>query len=156
MGQFIGYVALFTKTKDGKYFVEFPDLPGCLSQGDSLEMAICNAQDALAIYYQEKNGVLPKASDLDLIQEINTNAISQLVAIDTNNYIIKSLESVKKTLTIPKWLNELSVKYEANFSQILKNALIDYLKKLSTVSSYDRKMLEWSSYSMDIFLNVEL
>lgn len=65
-----------------------------------------------------------------------------MVAIDTNNYIIKSLESVKKTLTIPKWLNELSVKYEANFSQILKNALIDYLKKLSTVSSYDRKMLE--------------
>ncbi len=54
MGQFIGYVALFTKTEDGKYFVEFPDLPGCLSQGDSLEMAICNAQDALAIYYQEK------------------------------------------------------------------------------------------------------
>ncbi len=141
MNGFIGYVAVFILVNKGKYFVEFPDLPGCFSQGDSLEMAICNAQDALAIYYQEKEGRLPLASDLASIQRKNSNALVQIVAIDTDNYIVKTSQTVKKTLTIPKWLNELSIKYDVNFSQILKDALIDYLKKLARISSYDKKIL---------------
>jgi antitoxin HicB len=40
--------------KDGKsYSVEFPDLPGCISMGDTLEEAKTMAQDALSLYLEE-------------------------------------------------------------------------------------------------------
>lgn len=138
---FIGYVALFTKAENEEYFVEFPDLVGCYTQGSTLEEAVCHAQEVLAIYYVEKKGELPPASTLQSIQNANPNSVVQIVAIDTANYIVKSVRAIKKTLTIPEWLNELAEKYKVNFSQILKNALISYLRNLDSISSYDRKML---------------
>ena len=63
------------------------------------------------------------------------------MAIDTEKYIVKRMCSVKKTLTIPEWLNKLAEKYQVNFSQVLKNALISYLLNLDSISLYDRKML---------------
>ena len=36
-------------------------------------------------------------------------------------------KSVKKTLTIPKWLNDIAVERKVNFSQVLQNGLKDYL-----------------------------
>lgn len=135
--QIIGYVALLEQVDDGKYIVEFPDLPGCLSQGDSLEDAICRAQEAIAIYYLEKEGELPKASDFKSIQLKNPNKIAQMVAFS----IVKPIRAVKKTLTIPEWLNTLAEKYQVNFSHILKEALINYLKMLGSLSPCDRIML---------------
>lgn len=137
----IGYAALFKKVENEKYFVEFPDLTGCLTQGDTLEEALCHAQEALAIYYTEKKGELPLASDLETIQTENPDSLVQIVAIDTSNYIVKPLRTIKKTLTIPEWLNELAEKYQVNFSRILKTALISYLKNLDSISVYDRKLL---------------
>lgn len=138
---FIGYAALFQKVEDGKYLVEFPDLAGCFTQGDTLEEALYRAQEALAIYYAEKKGELPSASSLVSIQNANPDSIVQIIAIDTTSYIVKPLGTVKKTLTIPRWLNELAEKYQVNFSRILKSALIGYLSNLDSISSYDRKML---------------
>lgn len=141
INDFIGYAALFKKVENEKYFVEFPDLTGCLTQGDTLEEALCHAQEALAIYYTEKKGELPLASDLETIQTENPGSLVQIVAIDTSNYIVKPLRTIKKTLTIPEWLNELAEKYQVNFSRILKTALISYLKNLDSISVYDRKLL---------------
>lgn len=138
---FIGYVAMFTKTENEQYFVEFPDLIGCYTQGSTLEEAVCHAQESLAIYYLEKKGELPPASTLQSIQNANPNSVVQIVAIDTEKYIVKSLRAIKKTLTIPEWLNQLAENYNVNFSQILKNALINHLRNLDSISSYDRKML---------------
>lgn len=138
---FIGYVAIFTKTENEQYFVEFPDLIGCYTQGSTLEEAVCHAQESLAIYYVEKKGDLPPASTLQSIQNANPNSVVQIVAIDTEKYIVKSLRAIKKTLTIPEWLNQLAENYNVNFSQILKNALINHLRNLDSISSYDRKML---------------
>ena len=44
--------------------------------------------------------------------------------------ILNEIESkaVKKTLTIPYWLNELAEKNQINFSQILQNALKEYMQ----------------------------
>jgi predicted RNase H-like HicB family nuclease len=137
----IGYAALFTKAENEQYFVEFPDLPGCYTQGNTLEEAILYAQGALAIYYAEKKGELPTASTLESIQNKNPNSVVQIVVIDAASYIVKPLRTIKKTLTIPEWLNELGEKYQVNFSQILKTALISYLNNLDSLSPYDRKML---------------
>ena len=133
----IGYVALFFKTKD-KYYAEFPDLPGCYSQGDSLEQAIYMAQNALTIYYQEKKGELPTPTDIQIIQQKNPDRIAQMIIID---HVVKPLRSVKKTLTIPEWLNILAEKYNLNFSKVLKNALISQLDSLDTLSEHDRRLL---------------
>jgi predicted RNase H-like HicB family nuclease len=43
-----GYVALVHKDKDTSYGVSFPDVPGCISAGDTFEGAIDNAAVALA------------------------------------------------------------------------------------------------------------
>lgn len=141
IGEILGYPAIFMKVDDGKYLVKFPDLKGCITQGDTLESAICMAQEALAIYYAEKKGELPPASSLETIKNENQGSIVQVVAINADSYIIRPLRAVKKTLTIPEWLNKLAEKYQVNFSGILKNALIEYLKNLDSISSYDRKML---------------
>lgn len=137
----IGYVAIFDKTEDGQYYVHFPDLEGCYTQGSTLEEAVCHAQESLAIYYREKKGEVLPASTLQSIQNANPDSVVQIVALDTEKYIVKSLRTIKKTLTIPEWLNQLAEKYNVNFSQILKNALVNHLRNLDSISVYDKKML---------------
>lgn len=134
----IAYVALFTECEQHKYLVEFPDLPGCYSQGDSLVEAVCFAQDALAAYYLEKDGDLPLASDFALIQQANPGVIAQMIVLNLK----KSVRVVKKTLTVPDWLNTLAEKYQVNFSQILREALVDYLRKQDSLSACDKIFLE--------------
>lgn len=135
------FPALFHIDNTNTIFVEFPDLVGCFTQGDSLTQAFFNAQEALAIYAKENVTTLPSPTDLAIVQKQNPNTTVLLVGIDSTKYIVKSLESVKKTLSIPKWLNDLAVKYNVNFSKILKNALISYLINLDEVTDYDKKVL---------------
>lgn len=50
---------------DKSYLVEFPDLPGCLTEGDSLDDAIHNAREALTGYLAsifERNLKIPEPS----------------------------------------------------------------------------------------------
>ena len=135
------FPALFHIDNTDTIFVEFPDLAGCFTQGDSLTQAYFNAQEALAIYAKENTHKLPSPSDLSLIQSANPNATVLLIGIDATKCIVKPLESVKKTLSIPKWLNDLAIKYDVNFSKILKNALISHLINLDEVTDYDKKIL---------------
>lgn len=140
--KFIGYIAIFKRSEKGLYFVEFPDLPGCFSQGTTLEEALCNAQDALAVYYAENEGKLPAATSHLSVRESMPNTIVQMIAVDTNRCFRKSKRIIKKTLTIPEWLNTMAEKYQVNFSQSLKNALILQLRNMEEVSSYDRRILD--------------
>jgi predicted RNase H-like HicB family nuclease len=43
-----GYIALVHKDKGTSYGVSFPDVPGCISAGDTFEEAVANASEALA------------------------------------------------------------------------------------------------------------
>jgi antitoxin HicB len=62
----ISYPAKITYIKsDRSYLVEFPDLPGCLTEGGTLEQARANAREALSGYLAsifERNFKIPKAS----------------------------------------------------------------------------------------------
>ena len=49
-----------------------------------------------------------------------------MVTVDVDEYAKKHFE-VKKTLTIPSWLNDLAVKDGVNFSQVLQKALKEQL-----------------------------
>lgn len=140
--KWIVYPAVFTESEEGKYFAIFPDLPGCFTQGETFNETFFKAQEALAIYLQQNDSEINPPSDITKIQEIEPNRTVQLIAIDANSYIVKSSKIIKKTLTIPDWLNQIAEKHQINFSQVLKKALIEQLKSLDNLSSYDRRMLD--------------
>lgn len=120
------YPAIFHK-EEGSFWVEFPDLEGCHSFGDTLEETFENAKEALEGYCiteLESGKKLPAPRDIDSISAEVDSFIS-LVDCTLTNTIQKA---VKKTLTIPYWLNELAMKENVNFSAVLQNALKRELK----------------------------
>lgn len=123
------YPAIISKDEDG-YCVSFPDIDGCYTDGDTLADAIENAEDALCLmlYDMEEDGKeLPVASDVKSIST-EENQIISLVACDTLEYRqYYDNKAVKKTLTIPNWLNVMAEKRNVNFSQTLQEALISQL-----------------------------
>jgi predicted RNase H-like HicB family nuclease len=67
-----GYIALVHKDKDTSYGVSFPDVPGCISAGDTFEEAIDNASQALAghLAIMEVDGdPTPKARSLEELKD---------------------------------------------------------------------------------------
>ena len=125
------YPACFYKEKEGGYSVIFPVL-GIATCGDDINEAMNMAVDCLAGYLYElkiNNQDIPQPPALESI-DINAeyseyeSAFVNIVTVDVEDYAKKHFEkSVKKTLTIPAWLNGLAVKNNVNFSQTLQNAL---------------------------------
>jgi hypothetical protein len=122
------FPAIFAE-KNGKYDVNFIDLP-IFSFGNSLADAIENAREALGLHLDTINiDSIPKPT-LDISQIIlKNNEIISFVSINLQEYRMKySEKSVKKTLSIPAWLNTLAIKHNVNFSQTLQEALKKELK----------------------------
>lgn len=117
------YPAIFHK-EDDSVWVEFPDLTGCQSFGDNVQDAYENAKEALEGYcitMLEEKHELPKASDITSIS-FGENSFTSLVETDLTTHLSK-MKSVKKTLTIPAWMNDMAESKGVNFSQTLQNAL---------------------------------
>ena len=126
------YPACFYPCEEGGYTVIFPDLPGCITQGDTLTEAVDMAIDAASGWLLdevENNRPIPEASDIkNIIPNEYENGFVSIISVDLDEYSKKhGNKAVKKTLTIPAWLNTLAEKENVNFSQILQNALVDYL-----------------------------
>jgi predicted RNase H-like HicB family nuclease len=123
------YPAIFTSENVG-YSVRFPDVPGCYTEGDTIAEAIEMAKDALnlTLYGAEEDGdVINPPSDIRSIK-VNDNEFVSLIACDTIEYRrYFDNKAVKKTLTIPNWLNVMSEKANVNFSAVLQEALIEKL-----------------------------
>lgn len=116
------YPAVFHKEEDS-YWVEFPDLPGCHSYGSSVTETMACAQEALAGYIltlleQERPIAVP--SDIGSLSA--EDGFTSLVSCNIDQY--KETKAVKKTLTIPSWLNERAMARGVNFSQVLQEALL--------------------------------
>ncbi len=126
------YPAVFTKEKEGGYSICFRDLEGCYTCGDSIEEGLEMAEDvlALALYGYETNG--KKIPEPSLLSEIALapNEFVSYVKCDTMEYRkMYNSKAVKKTLTIPEWLNEEAMAAGINFSQVLQEALIARISK---------------------------
>jgi predicted RNase H-like HicB family nuclease len=131
------YPAVFTEEKDGRYSVGFPDFDdtrhAVVTCGDSLVEAMFMAEDVLciALYETEQDNVRPpKASG---IRDIKTckGSFASYVYCDTKKYEDwDAQQSVKKTLTIPKWMDRRAKKLGVNFSAILQEALEEKLSSL--------------------------
>ena len=72
---------------------------------------------------------LPKASNIkNVIPDEYENAFVSLIGVDLDEYSQKhENKAIKKTLTIPAWLNTIAEVNNVNFSQVLQNALKDQL-----------------------------
>lgn len=120
------YPAVFTHEAEGGYSINFPDLKNCFTSAPTLEEGIEMAADVLCLtlYGMEEGGVTPPApSD---VRSIHTeeNELTTLIRCDTVEYRkFFDNKAVKKTLTIPSWLNTMAEKQGVNFSMILQNAL---------------------------------
>lgn len=119
------YPAVFAKDEDF-YIVHFPDVENCFTQGEDLQDAFEMAEDVLCLMlytYEEKGIAVPPVSDVADIKTEPGEFVS-LVSCDTLEYRkFYDNRAVKKTLTIPSWLNTISERAGVNFSAILQNAL---------------------------------
>ncbi len=131
------YPACFFQESNG-YSVVFPDLNWLSTCGDTFEQAMEMAVECLAGYIhtcQMDGDTIPKPSNLS---DINPKAIAKeldpefpvceafvnMVSVDVEAYAKEHFEkSVKKTLTIPIWLNNAAIEKGINFSQVLQEAL---------------------------------
>ena len=125
------YPAIFTPEEKG-FSVYFPDLEGCYTCGDDLQNALMMAEDVLAfvLYDLEREGkVIPEASKLSDVRVERVEEFVNYIVCDTIEYAKRhNNKAVKKTLTIPAWLNEAAIKAEINFSQVLQEALLEKVR----------------------------
>lgn len=125
MDKFI-FPAIFESAEEGGYCITFPDLPGCITEGDTLEESIRMARDALELFLwnmEEDEESIPNPTAPEDIEITNKCFVMPIevymppVREEMNN------KAVKKTLTIPYWLNRIAEKEKINFSQLLQNAI---------------------------------
>ena len=123
------YPAIFTPEEVG-FSVRFPDIDGCFTSGETLEEAMSMAQDALCLMLydmEESQEKIPAASDVRGICFEEGEFVS-LVACDTLEYRrYYNNKAVKKTLSIPAWLNTMAEREDINFSSVLQKALKEEL-----------------------------
>lgn len=137
----VSYPALFYKDPEGGYFVHFPDFENSATQGDDISDAMFMASDWLGLVVSdmlEDGEKLPNISNInelslrenDPFKEdeelkncyIEKDSFISMVFVDIEKYLdYKKL--VKKTLTIPKWANDLGNRLNLNFSQVLTAAI---------------------------------
>lgn len=122
------YPAVFTPYEDGSggYAVEFPDLPGCVTGGDDMAEAVFMAEDAASgwvLTELEDGKAAPKATEIRDVAHGADQFVS-LIALDMDAYAAKyGSNAVKKTLTIPAWLNTFVEQNGISCSKVLQEAL---------------------------------
>lgn len=123
------YPAIFEYEKKG-ISISFPDLSGCISCAKDDEEALYMAKDALGLYIvcaEEDGEELPIPTKLN---KINLSQNQKITLVEVNMPLFREAvqnSAVKKTLTIPKWLNELAEKNHINFSHVLQTSLKNIL-----------------------------
>ncbi len=133
------YPAVFYKEENG-YSVIFPDLNNLATCGDSLEDAMSMAVDCLAGYLYsaklsheevEPSSELSDVDPISIAKELESDPgeyFVNFVSVDVDEYVkLHFSKSVKKTLSIPEWLNREALSKNINFSQVLQEALIEKL-----------------------------
>ncbi len=121
------YPAILTPLDGGEYDIQIPDLPGCRTCGTDLYDAIRMAGDAAAMWLwdAENHGeAIPEPTTLHVKEPQQTT----FIIADTEEYRRKyETRTVKKTLSIPGWLNVKAEQAGVNFSQLLQDALKSHL-----------------------------
>lgn len=127
------YPAIFTpcEEKEG-YTVVVPDLPGCVTEGDSLVDAIDMGVDAASGWILgelEEGNDFPKPSPHNKIKPEEGSFVNLLV-LDMDEYSRKyGNKAIRRNVTIPAWLDTFGEKHNVNFSKVLQDALLEMAQK---------------------------
>lgn len=119
------YPAIFHE-EDG-YWVEFPDLNGCVTEGSTIEDAMSMAQEALGLWLAsqlEMGNELPTPSKIENIHP--EDGVVTYVSTDMNAYR-RDTRAVKKMLSIPAWLAKEAEAKNVSLSKVLQDALKEQL-----------------------------
>ena len=135
------YPAVFYPDPNSSAFaVTVPDLPGCVSGGNSLSEAMAMGEDAASGWILgelEDGNEIPPASNIKDIQpdpEIGEGFVS-LLSLDMDAYAAKyGSKSVRKNLTIPAWLNTFAEAEQLNISKVLQDALTALYEKKTALA----------------------
>ncbi|MDR0585930.1 MAG: type II toxin-antitoxin system HicB family antitoxin [Treponema sp.] len=118
------FPAVFHKNKDESYTITYPDLPGCISEGKNLGNAIYMAESGLKQwlnYLIDKKQEIPAASHLDKVKS-NKGELVNLVRVE-----LKDEHAIRRTVSIPKWMDDKAVSSGLSLSRILQDALAERL-----------------------------
>ena len=124
------YPACFYRQPDtpNGYTVEVPDLPGCVTEGTTLADAVLMATDAASGWVLdelEDGRNIPLASAIEDITP-DVGGFTTILVLDMDEYARKyGHKVVRKSITIPAYLNTFAEARNVNFSQVLGRALED-------------------------------
>lgn len=124
------FPAIFEPSDAKGYCITFPDLPGCITEGDTLQEAMYMAKDALELFIynlEEDDDDIPSPTNPE---DIKVSSGTFVVPVEAYLPIVRSEmanKSVKKTLTVPYWLNKVAEEKKVNFSLVLQTSLKQYL-----------------------------
>lgn len=125
------YTAIFEPNEDGtKYYSKVPDLPGCITTGNSLDDAIEMITDAASgwlVVAEDEGNEIPAATPQYNLN-IPKNAICSIIRIDTLSYrAATDTRAVRKNVSLPAWMAALAEKKGVNCSQVLQDGLMHLL-----------------------------
>jgi len=119
------YPAVFHYNKDdGSYTIIYPDLPGCVSEGKSLENALYMAQDALKQWLE---------CTMDCQQSIPSASRAEDITCEQGEFVnlvrveLKDERAVRRTVSIPRWMDNAAASSHLSLSRVLQDALRDRL-----------------------------
>ena len=114
------YTALFTPIEDGSgYYAKVPDLPGCITTGNSLPDAIEQITDAMSAWLvvaEDEGEPIAAPTPQDQLP-VGSGTICSLISADTIEY------AVRKNVSLPSWMVRLADKRGINCSQVLQDSL---------------------------------
>ena len=121
------YPAIFHFAEEGGFWISFPDFPECFSQGDDMQHAYEMAVEALGLALtsrEDEKTEIPTPSEPYNIT-LAPEEFCAVIEFDMLAYKKRTnSKAVKKTLSIPAWLNEEATALGVNFSQVLQEALM--------------------------------
>lgn len=125
------YTATFIPNEEGtKYYCRVPDLPGCITTGNSIDDAIEMITDAASgwlVVAEDEGNDIPEATPQCKL-DIPDNAICSIIRIDTFSYrAATDSRAVRKNVSLPAWMANLAEKRGVNFSQVLQESLMKLL-----------------------------
>jgi len=119
------YPAVAFEDKSG-FSMYFPDLPGCFSAGKTADEILANAREALSLHLfglEQDGDSIPEPSSVSSLSLENGEFVAMIEAHMIPFRSRMANKAVKKTLTIPKWLDDLAAEANVNYSQTLQDAL---------------------------------
>ncbi|WP_438315371.1 type II toxin-antitoxin system HicB family antitoxin [Sporosarcina sp. FA9] len=123
------FPANFNYADDG-ISITFPDLPGCITCGTDDDEAFTMAKEALALHLfgmEEDKEIIPSPSSPKQLKAAENQALIFIEVWMPPFRQEMQNQAVKKTLTIPRWLDTVAKEHKVNYSYILQEAIKDHL-----------------------------